>query len=305
MAKFIARRIIYTIVMIIAMSVFLFGMSRAAGDPRLLYLNEYSTEQDWEAWGKAMGLDRPLYVQYGTWAGNAARGDLGDSMQHKKPSLSVVYDRLGATLLLAISATALVFLIAVPLGILSAVKRGSAWDYIGRTLALLGQTAPQFWLAIVLIIIFAVWLEILPVFGRGGWEHFILPSLALAWLSAAGLLRLIRASMLEVLDSEYVKFARAKGVGYTSIILRHALKNALIAPLTYSALFIAGFIDGSVVIETVFAWPGVGRLTVEAINANDFPLVTAVITLVTILYVTMALIADVLYAVVDPRIRLT
>ncbi len=305
MGKFIARRIIYTIVMIIAMSIFLFGMSRAAGDPRLLYLNEYTTEQDWEAWGKAMGLDRPLYVQYGTWAGNAARGDLGDSMQHKKPSLSVVYDRLGATLLLAISATALVFLIAVPLGILSAIKRGSGWDYLGRTLALLGQTAPQFWLAIVLIIIFAVWLEILPVFGRGGWEYYILPSLALAWLSAAGLLRLIRASMLEVLDSEYVKFARAKGVNYRSIILRHALKNALIAPLTYSALFIAGFIDGSVVIETVFAWPGVGRLTVEAINANDFPLVTAVITLVTILYVSMALIADVLYAVVDPRIRLT
>ncbi len=305
MAKFIARRILYTIVMIIAMSVFLFGMSRAAGDPRLLYLNEYSTEQDWEAWGIAMGLDRPLYVQYGTWAGNAARGDLGDSMQHQKPSLSVVYDRLGATLLLAISATALVFLIAVPLGILSAVKRGTGWDYLGRTLALLGQTAPQFWLAIVLIIVFAVWLEILPVFGRGGWEYYILPSLALAWLSAAGLLRLIRASMLEVLDSEYVKFARAKGVGYRSIILRHALKNALIAPLTYSALFIAGFIDGSVVIETVFAWPGVGRLTVEAINANDFPLVTAVITLVTILYVSMALVADVLYAVVDPRIRLT
>jgi peptide/nickel transport system permease protein len=191
------------------------------------------------------------------------------------------------------------------LGILSAVKRGTWWDYAGRILALLGQTAPQFWLGIVLIIVFAVWLEILPVFGRGGWEHYILPSLALGWLSAAGLLRLVRSAMLEVLDSEYVKFARAKGVNYQSIIWRHALKNALIAPLTYSALFIAGFIDGSVVIETVFAWPGVGRLTVEAINANDFPLVTAVITLVTILYVTMALIADVLYAVVDPRIRLT
>ena len=305
MAKFIARRILYTIVMIIVMSIFLFGMSRAAGDPRLLYLNEYTTEQDWEAWGKAMGLDRPLYVQYGAWAGNAAKGDLGDSMQHQKPSLSVVYDRLGATLLLAVSATALVFLMAIPLGILSAVKRGTAWDYAGRILALLGQSAPQFWLGIVLIIVFAVWLGLLPVFGRGGWQHYILPSLALAWLSAAGLLRLVRSAMLEVLDSEYVKFARAKGVNYQSIIWRHALKNALIAPLTYSALFIAGFIDGSVVIETVFAWPGVGRLTVEAINANDFPLVTAVITLVTILYVTMALIADVLYAVVDPRIRFT
>ncbi len=304
MARFIARRIVYTIAMIIAMTIFLFGMSRAAGDPRLLYLNEYTTEQDWEAWGKAMGLDRPLVVQYGSWAAKAARGDLGPSMQHKKDSMAVVYDRLGATLMLALTGTLFVMFMSIPLGVLSAVKRGTVWDYLGRTIALLGQTAPQFWLGIMLIIVFAVWLGWLPTFGRGGWNHYILPTITIGWLSAAGLLRLVRASMLEVMDSEYIRLARAKGVGSRMVIWKHAFKNALIAPLTYSGLIIAGFVDGSVVTETVFAWPGVGRLGIEAVNANDFPLITAIITLVTILYVGMALLVDVLYAIVDPRIRL-
>ncbi len=304
MASFIARRIVYTIVMIIVMSMILFGLSRAAGDPRLLYLNEYTTEQDWERWGKAMGLDRPLVVQYGTWAGNAALGDLGLSMQHKKDSLSVVYDRLGASLMLALTGTLFVMTMAIPLGVLSAVKRGTAWDYIGRTIALMGQSAPQFWLGIMLVIVFAVWLGWLPVFGRGGWEYYILPTITIGWLSAAGLLRLVRSSMLEVLDSEYIRLARAKGVDTRRVVWKHAFKNALIAPLTYSALIIAGFIDGSVVTERVFGWPGVGNLSIEAVNANDFPLITAIVTLATILYVSMALLADVLYAVVDPRIRL-
>ncbi len=304
MAYFITRRIIYTIVMIIGMSIFLFGMSRAQGDPRLLYLNEYSTEQDWEAWGKAMGLDRPLVVQYGSWAANAARGDFGNSRQHQRTSLAVAYDRLGATLMLALTGTLFVMFLAIPLGVLSAVKRGTIWDYIGRTIALVGQTAPQFWLGIMLVLIFSVWFGLLPTFGRGGWTNYILPTITIGWLSAAGLLRLVRASMLEVMDSEYIKLARAKGVGTRMIIWKHAFKNALIAPLTYSALIIAGFVDGSVVTETVFAWPGVGRLGIEAVNANDFPLITAIITLVTILYVGMALLVDILYAVVDPRIRL-
>jgi ABC-type dipeptide/oligopeptide/nickel transport system permease component len=304
MAGFILRRALATILMIVAMSVFLFGMSRAAGDPRLLYLTEYTTVAEWEAWGREMGLERPLIVQYGTWAGNAVQGDFGLSLQHQRDSMSVVKDRIGATLQLAAAGSLFVIGIAIPLGILSAVRRGSAWDYIGRSIALLGQSTPQFWLGIVLIVVFSVRLGWLPTSGRGDWTHYVLPVIAIGWLSMSGLLRLVRSSMLEVMDSEYIRLARAKGVGRWKVVWKHGLKNALIAPLTFAGIIIAGFIDGSVVVETVFAWPGVGRLGIDAVNNNDFPLMAAIITLITILYVGVSFIVDVLYAVIDPRIRL-
>ena len=304
MAQFIARRLIYTVVMIAAMSVFLFGMSRAAGDPRLLYLTEYTTQAEWEAWGRNMGLDRPLIVQYGEWARDALQGNFGLSLQHQRDSMSVVFDRIGATMQLAIAGAFFVILLAVPLGILSATRRGTVWDYAGRTIALLGQSSPPFWLGIMLIVVFSVRLGWLPTSGRGDWTHYIMPTITLGWLSAAGLLRLVRSSMLEAMDSEYIRLARAKGVGSWKVIWKHGLKNALIAPLTFAGLILAGFIDGSVVTETVFAWPGVGRLGVDAVNNNDFPLMAAIITLVTILYVVTSFLVDVLYAVIDPRIRL-
>lgn len=304
MARFVARRLAYTVVMVVAMSVFLFGMSRAAGDPRLLYLTEYTTEAEWDSWGVRMGLDRPLVVQYGDWAVDALKGDFGTSLQHQRESMSVVFDRIGATLQLAAAGAVFVILLAVPLGILSATKRGSFWDYAGRTVALMGQSSPQFWLGIMLIVLFSVYLGWLPTSGRGGWQHYIMPTVTLGWLSAAGLLRLVRASMLEAMDSEYIRLARAKGVGPWKVVWKHGFRNALLAPLTYAGLILAGFIDGSVVTETVFAWPGVGRLGIDAVNNNDFPLMAAIITLVTILYVVTSFLIDVLYAVVDPRIRL-
>jgi peptide/nickel transport system permease protein len=304
MARFIARRLIYTVAMVMFMSLFLFGMSRAAGDPRLLYLTEYTTPAEWDAWGEAMGLDRPLYVQYGDWAADAVTGNFGTSLQHQKDSLSVVFTRIGATLQLAATGAVFVILLAVPLGILSATKRGTLWDYAGRTVALMGQSSPQFWLGIMMIVLFSVYLGWLPTSGRGGWQHYIMPTITIGWLSAAGLLRLVRASMLEAMDSEYIRLARAKGVGPWKVVWKHGFKNALLAPLTYAGILLAGFIDGSVVTETVFAWPGVGRLGIEAVNANDFPLMAAIITLVTILYVVTSFLVDVLYAVIDPRIRL-
>ncbi len=297
----------YTIAMIAAMSVFIFGLSRAAGDPRFLYLNEYTTVDQWEQWGRDMGLNKPLIVQYGVWASKAIRGDFGLSLAHKKDSLAVVRTRIGATLQLSLAAIVLTLLVAVPLGVLSAVRRGSIWDYIGRFFALFGQSMPGFWLGIILILIFAVQFGWLPVAGRGDGgisiKHFILPAITLGWGSAAGLLRLIRSSMLEVLDSEYVKFARAKGVAQRRVIWKHAFKNALIAPLTYSGIIIAGFITGSVITETVFSWPGLGRLGIDAVNNNDFPIMISIIALFTIMYVGVAFLVDVLYAVVDPRIR--
>lgn len=303
MAKFIFRRLIYAVAMVMATSVFLFGLSRAAGDPRFLYLNEYTTKEQWDGWGRAMGLEKPLAVQYMIWASKAVRGDFGRSLRDQKPALSVVKDRIPATLQLGAAAFSFAILISVPLGVVSAVKRGTPWDYFGRIFALFGQAMPAFWLGLVLIILFSVQFRLLPTGQRGGPDHFVLPAITLGWVSAAGLLRLVRSSVLEVLDTEYIKLARAKGVNHMVVVWKHALRNALIAPLTYSGIILAGFITGSVVTETVFGWPGLGRLGIDAVNNNDFPVMVAVVSLLTVMYVGIALAVDILYAIVDPRIR--
>ena len=191
----------------------------------------------------------------------------------------------------------------IPLGIVSAVYRGSLWDYLGRTFAILGQSLPAFWLAIVFILIFSVQLEWLPTSGRGGIKHFIMPSVVLGWIAAAGFLRLTRSAMLDVMDSEFVKFARAKGVGKMTIVWKHALRNAIIAPLTFGGLLMAGFATGSVLTETIFAWPGIGVLALNAVFNNDFPILVGAVLVFAVIYVLAAFLIDVLYAVVDPRIR--
>ena len=187
---------------------------------------------------------------------------------------------------------------------MSAIKRGSLWDYVGRSWALIGQALPPYWLGVMLVLLFAVMLNWLPSGRKGDWSHYVLPTVTLGWGAASGMLRLTRSAMLEVLDSEYIKFARAKGVGMNWIIWKHALKNAVIAPLTYSGLLLAGFLTGTVITETVFSWPGLGRLAVTAVFNNDFPVLTGVVLLVTVVYLTVNLLTDVLYAVIDPRIRL-
>jgi len=280
-----------------------FALSRATGDPRLLFLDQYSTQEQWDAWGKQMGLDRPLLAQYATWVMDAVRGDFGQSLSQRTNSLSVIAARVPATLQLALGAFTFAMLVGLPLGVLSAVKRGSMVDYLGRAVALFGQALPPFWLGIMLILIFAVKLGWLPTSRHGGVEHFILPSITLGWLAASGILRLVRSSMLEVLDSEYVKLARAKGVGRLSIVWKHAFRNAILAPLTYASLLLASLITGAVVTETVFAWPGLGRLAVQSVYANDFPVITGVVLLFTVVYVGMNFLVDVAYAYFDPRIR--
>ena len=286
-----------------ATTAFVFALSRATGDPRLLFLDQYSTQEQWDAWGKQMGLDRPLLAQYATWVMDAVRGDFGQSLSQRTNSLSVIAARVPATLQLALGAFTFAMLVGLPLGVLSAVKRGSMVDYLGRAVALFGQALPPFWLGIMLILIFAVKLGWLPTSRHGGVEHFILPSITLGWLAASGILRLVRSSMLEVLDSEYVKLARAKGVGRLSIVWKHAFRNAILAPLTYASLLLASLITGAVVTETVFAWPGLGRLAVQSVYANDFPVITGVVLLFTVVYVGMNFLVDVAYAYFDPRIR--
>ena len=301
--RFAVRRFFYMIVVLVATTMLVFGLSRAAGDPRFLFMDEYTSTESWEAWGKEMGLDRPLIVQYTIWLSKAMRGDFGVSLNQRRPVLDVIMQRVPATLQLSVGAYMFAVLVGVPLGVLSAVKRGTLLDYVGRTFALFGQALPPFWLGIMLILIFAVQLQWLPTSRRGGIDHYILPTITLGWVAASGFLRLLRSAMLEVLDSEFVKLARAKGVSGTSVVWKHAFRNAILAPLTYAGLLLAGFMTGTVVTETVFAWPGLGRLAVQSVYDNDFPLMTGVVLIFAGMYVAVAFIVDVAYAYVDPRIR--
>ena len=304
MKTFFLRRLTYSVVLLLATTIFVFVMSRESGDPRHLFLSEQSTQEEWEAWGVELGLDKPLWQQYVIWLGNAAIGDFGESIRQRRPSLDVVVERIPATLELAFGSFLFSVVTGIPLGVLSALKRGSILDYIGRTFALVGQAAPVFWLGIVLVLIFSVNLGWLPVARRGGWEHYILPSITLGWLFASSFLRLTRSAMLEVLDSEFIKFARAKGVDNSVVIWKHGFRNALLPSLTYAGLLLAGLITGAVITETIFSWPGLGSLAVTSVLQLDFPVLTAVVFVITVAYAGMALFIDLLYAVADPRIRL-
>ena len=306
MGRFLVQRMISMAIVMIGISIIVFTLSRMAGDPRHLYMTPGTrfSQEVWDARGRDLGLDKPKVMQYLIWAGNAVRGDFGDSVWHKRNSLDVIRERAPATLMLSGISVVVAIVSGVGLGIASAVTRGSITDLATRAFALVGQAAPPFFLALVLIYVFAVGLDILPTSRRGDWTHFVLPVTTLSWLASASIARITRSSLLEVLDTEYVMLARAKGVGRTKVIFKHALKNALIAPLTVSAILFASFMTGTVVVETVFAWPGLGRLAVQATLQNDFPLVTGLAVIFAAIFVLSNLVADLLYAYIDPRIRI-
>ena len=309
MSRFIVRRIFYMFVTMMIATLLVFSLSRIVGDPRLLYVQEGGyglSPEAWDALGVKLHLDKPVAVQYLYWLGDAVAGALGDSMQDRKPVVEIMWDALGATLQLAFFGWMFATLVGVPLGVLSAVKRGSVWDYLGRSVALAGQTLPVFWVGIMGILIFAVKLEWLPVGTRPeefSPKHFIMPAITLGWFSAAGYLRLTRSAMLDVMDSEYVKLARAKGVNSTAVLWKHAFRNAIIAPLTFSSLVLAGFITGAIVTESVFSWPGLGWLAFASVDDNDFPVMVGLMLLFTFMFLVVNLLTDILYAYVDPRIR--
>ena len=300
----------------IAATIVVFGISRAAGDPLLLYAKPggygVSPEQI-ETLEKKLGLDRPLAVQYVMWLSRVMRGDLGRTLLTETPVSKVVGQKIAATFQLGFAAWLLATVVGIPLGVISAVNRGSPLDYVARIFALLGQAVPSFWLGIMSILLFAVLLGWLPVGTKGleegfplSWTNlkfFVLPSITLGWGAAAGYLRITRSAMLEVLDSEYIRLARAKGASNNRAIWKHAFKNALLPPLTVSSLLLAGFITGSVVTEQVFAWPGLGRLAVRAVQDNDFPIMTAAALIFVGIFVILNFVTDILYAIVDPRIR--
>ena len=304
MSRFIVRRLLLVAMTLWVVSILVFAMSRSQGDPRSYLIQRGNTQADWDALGRELGLDKPLPVQYLVWAGNILRGNLGQSVWEARSVTDAISQRLRATSLLV--GTTLVFsMVGVPLGVLSAVRRGSFWDYSGRIFALMGQALPPFWIGLVLILVFSVQFTWLPAGKMGGIKHFILPTITLGWFSAAGILRLVRSSLLSVLDEEYIKLARAKGVAGRVVIWKHAFKNAIIPPLNYVGIMLGGLLTGTVVVESVFGWPGVGRLAISAILHNDFPVVGALVLMYTLFFIGANLLVDILQAYIDPRIRYT
>ena len=311
MREFIIRRFFFALITVIGATVVVFSLSRAMGDPLLLYATPGGygmSPQQIAALKKKLALDRPYAVQYLLWVGQVARGDLGETLLQRKDVGSFIATRVSATFELGLYAWLLATVIGVPVGALSAVKRGTIWDYGGRGFALLGQALPSFWLAIIFILIFSVHFRWFPVGTRGdhGWldfKHVFLPMVTLAWGALAGYMRLTRSGMLEVLDSEFVKLARAKGVSEWRVVWKHAFRNGMFQPLTASALILAGFLNGVVLIETIFAWPGLGSLAVQAVNNNDFPVLQAIVLFFTAGFVAVNFATDILYALIDPRVR--
>lgn len=284
-------------------SVLVFTLSRVQGDPREMFLQRGVTQEMWDEWGVMMGLDKPLAVQYLIWASKAIRGDFGNSNWERRPVIEAVAEKFPATLQLGLSTFLFSVGIGLPLGILSAIRRGTIADYIGRFIAVTGQALPPFWIGLVLILIFSVKLNWLPSAKKDGIESFVLPTITLGWLFAASILRLVRSSMLNVLDEEYIKLAKAKGASQNMVIWKHAFKNAVAAPLTYGGLLLAALFTGTVVTESVFGWPGLGRTSVESVLQNDYPMLIAIVMLFTLVFIIANFLVDITLAILDPRIR--
>ena len=303
MQRFLVRRFLITLVTLLAVSMIIFIMARAGGDPRAILLSEEYTQEQWGAQGRLLGLDKPLYHQYLIFIKDVFQGDFGESIRERRPVMEVIGERIWPTFQLGLAAFIFSVVVGIPLGVLSSVKRGSLLDMVGKLVALIGQSAPSFWLGIMFIFFFAVRLEWVPPSGRHDWNSIILPAITLGWVLVAYNLRLMRSAMLDVLDSEYIKLVRAKGVSERVLLWKHAMKNSLIPPLTFAGINLGTMVTGSLVIETVFAWPGLGQLAVQAMWASDYPLLQGIVIIFTLMYVAATFLVDVLYVYIDPRIR--
>jgi peptide/nickel transport system permease protein len=304
MTRLVLSRLAEALTSLLLMSVVVFMIARLTGDPVAVLLGDGATQADKAALVAELGLDRSLPEQYMIFLGNALQGDLGQSiMGDRSPALQLVLDRLPYSLLLASVSLVIALGFGIPLGVAAAVHRGRPLDAGARIIALLGQSIPPFWLGLVLIYVFAVQLGWVRTSGFGGIDHIVLPAVTMALFSLAAIVRLIRGSMIEGLTSEYVKLARAKGLPESAVIWDHAFRNSVFPVVTFMGAFFATMITGAVVIETVFAWPGVGRLALDSILRRDFAVIQAVVLTITTLYIVMNLIVDLLYALLDPRVR--
>jgi peptide/nickel transport system permease protein len=276
---------------------------RITGDPALMIAPPNATEDDLAAIRRDLGLDRPPLVQYLDFLRKLTRGDLGESLRYRRPALELISERAAATLELAGAAQGLALLVAIPLGVLAAVRRSTWVDTLVTMLATAGQSMPYFWLGLMAMVLFGVQLGWLPTSGRGSLSHLILPAVTLSSYSLASLTRLVRSSVVEVTRADYVRTARAKGLGGGAVLFKHTLKNALIPVVTLLGLQVGGLLSGAVIVETVFAWPGIGRLTIEAIHTRDYPLVQASVLIMALLFVALNQAVDVGYRWLDPRLR--
>ncbi|MDE2778777.1 MAG: ABC transporter permease [Chloroflexota bacterium] len=311
MQRYIIVRGFHALITLFAISIIIFALTRATGDPTDVMLPPEATIDEVQRLRDYWRLDDPLHIQYLIYVGNVFSGNLGESVKWPgKTAGELILQRMPATIKLTVVAMVVSVSLALPLGILTAVKKDTFWDVGGKIFALLGQAVPNFWLGIMMVWILAVHWDLFPTSGKGdgGWDgihHLILPAFALGAFNLAAGLRLSRSAMLDVLDSEYVKMARVKGLPEWIIIWKHCLRNAALVPLTYFGIQFAGLITGSVITETVFAYPGVGLLAIEAIRSRDFQVVQSVVVVFAFIYVLVALLVDILYAYLDPRIRLT
>ena len=303
MGRFILNRFIHAAFAMFVITVVIFGTVRLSGDPARMMISDEAPREQYEEMRRLLLLDRPLPEQYWRWVSQAVKGDFGISLRYQTPVSELILGRLPATLELAFAAYGFTLLLGLSVGVYSAAYRGSPLDAGARMLAVIGQAAPNFWLGIMLVLFFAVWLGWLPSGGRGDWQHLILPAVTLGWGPVAGLMRITRSSMIEVLGSDYIKLARVKGVSEVNVLWKHAFKNGALPILTYASLVFLALIRGSVIVETVFFWPGIGRLVLEGVNNRDFQLVQAIILLFSSWVIFGNLMVDILYVYLNPKIK--
>jgi len=304
MKTYLARRLLQSLLVLFGVSFVVFFILHLTGDPALVLLPPDASAEDVQRFREAMGFNDPFIVQYGRFLSGALRGDFGQSVRHGEPAFNLVVERMPATFELAGAALGVALILAIPAGIISAVRRNTMLDYVSTIVALLGQSMPTFWLGIMLILVFSVQFNLLPSSGRGGLAHLILPAITLGLFTTARITRLTRSGMLEALNQDYIRTARAKGVGGPPVIWKHALKNAAIPIVTIVGIELGTLLGGSVITETIFAWPGVGRLSVQAIYNRDYRVVQAAVFLLSTTFVLVNLVVDMLYTYLDPRIRL-
>ena len=304
MKGFILKRLFHSIFVLVGISLVVFIILHLTGDPAALLMPMDATPEQIAQFRQEMGFNDPIIVQYWRFFKGTLRGDFGQSFRHSQPALELVMERMPATIQLTLAAMVIALLVAIPVGIISAIRRNSILDHIGMTGALLGQSTPVFWLGIMLILIFSVTIQWFPSSGRGEIQHLVLPAITLGMFTMARTARMMRSSMLEVMGQEYMKTAKAKGLSPGMVILKHALKNAAIPVVTIVGMELGTLLGGAVITEWIFAWPGVGRLTVQAIFNRDYPVVQAAVFLLASIFVLVNLVVDLLYTYLDPRVKL-
>jgi peptide/nickel transport system permease protein len=301
---YLFRRLLQSLLVLFGVSCVVFFILYLTGDPALVLLPPDASAEDVVRFREVMGFNDPFVVQYGRFLAGALRGNFGQSIRHGEPAFNLVLERMPATCELAGAGLLIALCLAIPAGIISAVRRNTLPDYVATVVALLGQSMPTFWLGIMLILVFSVQFNLLPSSGRGGLQHLVLPAVTLGLFTTARITRLTRSGMLEVLNQDYIRTARAKGVSDQPVVWKHALKNAAIPIVTIVGIELGTLLGGSVITETIFAWPGVGRLSVQAIYNRDYPVVQAAVFLLAATFVLVNLLVDIVYTYLDPRIRL-